>query len=395
MARSPIIDAVTCNAIPWRHQRGDLLPLSAVDCIQPAIQHTREQLFRPFRFGQWVRLALVGFLAAELHTGSCSAPNFSGFNIPVPRQPRTGEEFLSVPFPHIDPARIAQFALLIGVIMLLGCILFLIFLYLNSVFRFILFDSVIKKNCSISEGWARWHRAGRRYFLWQLVLMTAEAVFLVILLGVPLGIASILGWFQDFQQHVARTVLGVIFLFGLLLLVVLCAAVVQLLAKDFLVPIMAFDDVDFADGWSRLLAIIRPEKGKFAVYLLLKIVLAIAAAILFGIITLIPIFMIVVPAVVAVFAGYKAGLTWNVATVSLAIIMGCVLLAVIFFIVALICVPGTIFFPAFAIHFFASRYPKLDALLNPPPPAAVVTQSPPETSPPDSPPLPPAPEPIG
>jgi hypothetical protein len=53
---------------------------------------------------------------------------------------------------------------------------------------------------------------------------------------------------------------------------------------------------------------------------------------------------------------------------------------------ALISVPTIVFFPAYSIYFFASRYPPLDALLHPPPIAAPV--------PPLAPPLPP-PEPIG
>jgi hypothetical protein len=369
------------------------VPVSAVDCVQPALQHTRDQLFRPFRFGQWSRLALVGFLAAELHTSGC---NFSGFNLPNLKDHPRGQEFVATtPFPHIDPAQIAQLAGLIIAAAVLVIIVFFLFLYVSSVFRFILFDSVIKKHCSIGAGWTRWHRTGRRYFVWQLVFLIIYFLTLGVLIGVPLAVAAALGWFQNAGQHIVRSVLGVILLIGLFLVFLLLAAVVQVLAKDFLVPIMALDEVDFADGWSRLLALIRPEPGKFAVYLLLKIALAVAAAILFGILTILPILALVVPAALAVFAGYKAGLGWNVSTISLAIIGGTVLLALLLYLVALINVPATIFFPAFSIYFFASRYPKLDLLLNPPAPAPVLPpllESPPPF---EAPPLPPTPEPIG
>lgn len=367
------------------------MPLSAVDCVQPALQHTRDQLFRPFRFGQWSRLALVGFLAAELHTSGC---NFNSFNFPVPQQ-RRGQEFLSIPFPGIDPARIAQLAGLIAAIVVLAIILFFVFLYLNSVFRFILFDSVIQKRCSISEGWSRWHRASRRYFVWQLVFLIAEMLALGVLIGVPLACAGLLGLFRNMGEHVGRTALGVILLIGLFLIFLLLVATVHLLAKDFLVPIMALENVDFADGWSRLLALIRPEPGRYAIYLLLKIVLALAAAILFGILTLLPILALVLPAVLAVFAAYKAGLGWNPATVSLAMICGAMLLSLLLYLVALVSVPATIFFPAFSIYFFASRYPKLDALLNPPVPAPELPPVPESPPPFEAPPLPPSAEPIG
>lgn len=378
------------------------MPVSAVDCVQPAIQHAREQLFRPFRFGQWSRLALVGILAAELHSASCNFP--SNLNWPKPRH---GDEFASTPaqpFGHIDPARIAQFAGLIIAAVVLAIMLGIVLLYISSVFRFILFDSVLKKHCSIGEGWNRWHRAGRRYFLWQIVLLIAQGLFLGVLLGVPLAIAAALGWFNNAGQHLARSVLGVLLLVFIFLLWLLASIVVQLLAKDFLVPVMALEDVDFADGWSRLLTFIRPEPGKFAVYLLLKVVMGIAAAILFGILALIPAIIIVLPVVLAVIAAHSAGMTWNVATISTAIVLGTLLLLLLFYVISFVNVPATVFFPAYAIYFFASRYPKLDAILHPAPPEpAPVSEVPPlpESPPPEDlpptepPPLPPSPEPIG
>jgi len=182
---------------------------------------------------------------------------------------------------------------------------------------------------------------------------------------------------------------------GLFGVFVLVAAAVQVLARDFLVPIMALENLDFADGWHRLLAIIRPEKGRYAVYLLLKLVLAIAASILFGIIALIPALFVVLPAVVAVLAGRAAGMGWNVTTISLAIIVGTVLFFLLIFLIALVSVPATVFFPAYAMYFFASRYPNLDALLHPAPPPAPELPPAAEPSPPfEVPPLPPSPEPI-
>jgi hypothetical protein len=192
-------------------------------------------------------------------------------------------------------------------------------------------------------------------------------------------------------------IVGVILLGGLFGVFVLAAAVVQVLAKDFLVPIMALEDLDFADGWHRLLAMIRPEMGRYAVYLLLKLVLSIAAAILFGIIAIIPALFVVLPAVVAVLAGRAAGMGWSVTTVSLAIIFGTLLLLLLIYLIALVSVPATVFFPAYALHFLAARYPSLDALLHPAPaPPAPELPPVPESPPPfEAPPLPPSAEPIG
>ena len=369
------------------------MPLSAVDCVQPAIQHTRDQLFSRFRFGQWSRLALVGILAAEIHVGGC---NFGGFNLPITK-PRPRQEFLpTLPsgLPHIDPARIAQFAGLIGVILLLGAILFLVFLYINSVFRFILFDSVLRKDCSISQGWTRWHPSGRRFFLWQLVFQIALGLFFLVLVGIPLAIVAAAGGLSHPLNHPGSMLGAIILLVGLVIVGMLAALAVQVLAKDFMVPIMALEGLDFADAWSRLLAMIRLEPGRYAVYLLLKLALAIAAAILFGIIAIIPLLAIVVPVVLLVVGASLAGMAWNVTTISLAVIFGTALLLFLIYLMAWVSVPATVFFPAYAIHFFASRYPNLNALLNPAPvPPAAVPSALPETPP--APPATPSPELIG
>ena len=51
------------------------------------------------------------------------------------------------------------------------------------------------------------------------------------------------------------------------------------------------------------------------------------------------------------------------------------------YIMSLVSVPAVVFFPAYSIHFFAARYPALDALLHPAPPPVM------PPPPPDPPPL--------
>jgi len=380
------------------------LPISAVDCVQPALQHTRQQLFTRFSWGQWSRFALVGILAAELHVGGCGVPNFGSRWPRIPQ--KNSNEFLTssnLPtwFPPLNsshlPEHIGQFIGLIVVAFFALVVFWFVFLYINSVFRFILFDSVLQRRCSIGEGWQKWHRAGGRYFLWQIVFLIATYISLAVLIGVPLALAAAAGWLRDIHEHVGRLILGGLLVGGLLAVFVLLLITVQVLAKDFLVPIMALENLDFADGWSRLLGIIRGdrEKGRFAIYLLLKLVLSIAAGILFTILAVFPLLLITVPSIIAIVAAKAAGLGWNVTTISLTIIFGAVLLLLAIYLIALVCVPATVFFPAYAIHFFASRYPTLDALLNPAPSPA--PELPPTPGPPPvfEAPLPPSPEPTG
>ncbi len=121
------------------------------------------------------------------------------------------------------------------------------------------------------------------------------------------------------------------------------------------------------EGWRRLWLMMEAEKGAYAAYIAMKIVLAIVVGILMGVATLILGVIIAIPSIglglLAVISGKHAGMTWNVHTIALAVVIGCVLLAVFLFLVSLIYVPAIVFFPAYSIHFFAGRYPPLRAVL--------------------------------
>jgi hypothetical protein len=368
------------------------LQFSAVDAITPALEHTKKQLFQPFRLGQWTRLALVGLLAGEL--GSSGGCNTHNFNLN-----QSGGGVHHSGFPGVDPA------LLFGIIAVLVTTAFvfgIIFMYMSSVMRFILFDSVLAKECHIRAGWNRRQGPGLRYFLWKLLYLLITLAGLVVLVGIPAAFAFTAGWLKDPKEHVAPLALGGILVAFTLFIFVFTLALVFVLTKDFVIPQMALEDIGVMEGWRRLWWMIKAEKGGYAAYIGMKIVMAIGAGIMVFIAALILGLIIAIPTVglsiLAVITGKSAGLTWNAYTITLAVVVGLILLAGFMYVIALISVPVVVFFPAYSIYFFAARYPRLSAVLYPAetPPAAV--QVPPgAASPPpfQPPPLPPTPEPIG
>ena len=374
------------------------MPFSAVDAISPAFEHTRRQLLQPFRLGQWVRLAVVGLLAGELSSGGgCNVPNPSSFNIP--HHPGTQhfatQHFASPVWAGTNPA---LFAALIAVLIVAGFVLGIILMYVSSVMRFILFDSVLAKDCRIRQGWSRRQGPGWRYFLWKLLYTLATFGAMMIVVGIPAGFAFAMGWFNQPSQHLFPLILGGVIVFCVFAIVILAMTVIYVLTKDFVVPQMALEGIGAFEGWRRLWAMMKAEKGGYAGYLGMKILLAIAASLVLGIAGFILVLLIFVPAagvaIAAVLAGKAAGLGWTAGTITLAVVAGCVLIAVFLFVTALISVPAIVFFPAYSIYFFAARYPALSAALYPAPPAPQI----PPAAPPlhdEPPPLPPSPEPIG
>jgi hypothetical protein len=338
------------------------LPISAVDTITLAFQHTKRQLVQPFRFWQWTRLAAVGLLAGEMGSGG-------GFNFPssLPHQSESSRHFLEQDWPKIDPAILGG---LIATAVIAGFVFVIVMTYVSSVMRFILFDSVLAKECHIRQGWSRRQGPGWKYFLWQLGYMLATLAALVVLAGIPAGFAFSLGWFTAPREHVVGLVLGGILLFFVLFFFFLTAAVVHVLTKDFVVPQMALEGIGAVEGWRRLWPMMQAERGGYAVYVLMKIVLAIGAGIVIAVVSVIFAVVIAIPTalltIVAVLTGKTAGLTWNVFTITVAVVVGCVLFAAFMYLLSLIAVPAIVFFPAYAIYFFAARYRALSLVLYPP-----------------------------
>jgi hypothetical protein len=156
---------------------------------------------------------------------------------------------------------------------------------------------------------------------------------------------------------------------------------------------MALEEISALEGWRRLWPWLKAEKGGYAGYIGMKIVLAIGAGIAFGILTVILLLALLIPVggvgVIAVLGGKAAGLTWNFYTIAVAVVVGCIALAVFMFAASLVYVPAIVFFPAYSIYFFSARYAPLATLLWPQPPASPAPGSPPL----ESPPLPPTPAP--
>jgi hypothetical protein len=348
------------------------LPISAPDAIHPAFRHAKEQLFRPFRFGQWARLALVGLLAGELSSGGSCNFNYPGNT----RHTDSQQTFLAQNWPSQWANHAALFTGTVLALIAIGLVLVVLFTYVGSVMRFILFDSILARECHIRAGWARRKGPGLRLFWWQIVFMLVSSAALLIVIGIPVAFAWASGWFAHPRDHVLALVLSGITLLLVLFVLFVFLGVVHVMTKDFVVPQMALENISAVEGWRRLWVLLKSEKAGYAGYIGMKIVLSIGAGIVVAIVALIVLGVLLIPVggagVVAILAAKAAGWTWTVYTITLAVVLGCIAFAIFFCLLSLISVPVIVFFPAYSIYFFAQRYPPLASLLwpQPPPPVA-------------------------
>ena len=268
--------------------------LSAVDAIAPAFARMRAQLFQPFRFSVWARLAVVALTTGELSGNWGGSTNFS---LP-PQWGGSGAEGWSRTLGAAGPsASDAVFAYLpwivVGVALLL--VLGVLWLYCSCVFRFILFESVLHARCEIRNGWRRWQTAGGSYFLWTLAFLGVSLGALAMLVGVPVFLAWRAGLFKNPDQNFGLLFAGGVLLILVFLGLVLVSYAIDLLARDFVIPVMVLENVGVIDSWRRFLPLLRAEKGGFAIYVLMKIVLVVGSEILFAIVNLFVILVCLLP----------------------------------------------------------------------------------------------------
>jgi len=338
------------------------LAKSAIDVISPAFEHTKQQLLKPFNFGQWARIALLAMATGEMSTGGgCNT-----MHIPTSFPTHRGQESFAASTPDflkaIDPALIGA---LLMVAIIGGIVLMLVWLYVGSISRFVLYDTVVRRHCDMSPAWDRWHRQGMRFFWWQLLLM----IFSLVLAGLMLFplIIPLIRAVKSQQAPGASfflaflPFLAVFFVFSLFMLLV------AVLTKDFVVPVMAVDGVGVIEGWRRLIAMMKTDAPNYAGYIGMKIVLVIGSGIIFSIVVGIVMVILMIPGAIvgaaAFFALKSAGVAWNAITITLAVVAGTLLLGALLYVVAFVCVPVAIFFPAYAMYFLAERFPGLHAQL--------------------------------
>lgn len=351
-------------------------PLSAIDCISPAFAQTKKQLFVPFRFTRWLRLAVVCMLTGEFAGGGGGGGG--NFNFPV-NHGKTGKNLMA--FPHADWSKILPWLPWIVAGIVLIFLLLFTFIYVASVYRFVLFDSVLHDRCELKGSWKRWESCGRSYFYWSFVLFAISSLAMCLIIGVPLLVAWRVGLFHRPGEHLLAFILGGVAIFFTFMAFAAIGAIVGLFAKDFCVPIMAMEDVGVVAAWRKLLPMIGTEKMAFTGYVLMKIVLAIGSAIIVGMATFIILIVLLIPlgiaGVIAFFAGKAMGLTFSVAVICILVVLGGALFIVFFYLLALLSTPSMVFFQSYVLHFIGSRYPAVGDVLFPPSPAPLLPEPPP------------------
>ena len=338
---------------------------TAAQAISPAVERTKNYLFRPFKWSTYLKLATV----ACLTEGGSSGFNF---NFPSGSHTSSGAGNLIPPAFSLSSGTIAL--IVIGV---LACIALCIYLsYLICRLRFAFFHCLAHQTKEIRPGWRLYRTQGMRYFIASLIIGLIF-LFVLVLAALPF-IFGFVRLYQSSQSggsfNIGGFFLLLLPLFGIIFCLCLVAYVVNAVLHDFILPHMALENLTVLQSWAVVKTRIGAEKGSFALYLLLRAVLPIAAYIALFIITIIPI-LIAAGIVVLLIIGFHALLanaSGAMAFIGLSIEILFGIGGIVLGVIVAFCLGGPIatWIRNYALLFYGGRYPALGEILSGPASAA-------------------------
>jgi hypothetical protein len=331
-----------------------LRPLSAVDAISPAWDHTRRLLFTR---RDWRTLLKIGAVAFFAEVGGCNGSyNNLGHHIPARSSAIV--------------AAILAAAVLFSIIAL---VIAFAFFYLRSRLQFVLFDVVLRSDTTVAPIWRRYGGVTVRWMLLKFLFWLAALACMAPVL-VPFILHVIRSGATHSNGEIANPAAFIMSILGFVLLIILFVIVIAIcyvLLRDFGLPSMAVENAPMSVTVQRVFRLVRLEPGQIALYILMLVVLRIAGNIVCSIALAFATLIALVP---LGGAGLVLWLSLRHADTAgyFAMYAGLVVLALLlvaFILIAAIMLFGYMFtfFQAYTLYFLGGRYPMLGAYLQPPP----------------------------
>jgi hypothetical protein len=328
-------------------------PLSPSECITPAIERTKSLLFRPFQWRPFLKLTAVAFFA-EIGGGS-----FSGSS---PGQ-HSG-------IPGASPASQAIIlAVLLGVFFI-ALVIGLIMLYVGSRLQLVLLEVAATRQTTIGPIWRKYSRLTWRWLGLKLLFFLLCGLVLLAALA-PVMISMFRNMPPGDQPPAAAFFSHIVLFISAVFLIVLVVGSAYLLLRDLVLPFLALENLSISNALSRFRAVVTAAPGEIALYVLLRFVLSLVAAIGAEILIALTLLVSLIP--FAIIGGllwlalHHAGPAGTAALIAAAIVGGIVLLVWM----ACVCIGlvGTVFVftQSYALYFLGGRYPLLGNIIEPPP----------------------------
>ena len=337
--------------------------ISAVDAVSPAIERTKDFLFRPFKWSTYLKLGLVAIITEGVGGNFHSSTSHMNHG-----DVHSGGHWPQIPWlMHMTPECIAVIA---GAVLLAIVISVFVF-YLITRLRFAFFHCLVSNSKEIGPGWRLYSGQAARFF-WLNIVVGICFMALLVLVALPFA-AGFWRLFQESQQSghfdIGLILALVLPLVPIVILLVVAGVLSDLILRDGMLPHVALDNATAGEAWRQVRARIRAEKKQFIVYAILRVILPSIAAIGTFIVLAIPGLML---------AGTIAAIEWGIHSMFSDATGGSwlvgILLEVFFGVVAFgfallasICIGGPLSTATreYALIFYGGRYKALGDILYP------------------------------
>jgi hypothetical protein len=327
-------------------------PFSATECITPAIERTKSLLFRPFQWQAFLKLTAVAFFA-EIFGG--------GFSFSSPMQ---HGKTLGVPTPAQGIVVVLLVAIFL-VVLVIGVVL----LYFGSRLQLVLVDVVATRQTAIAPLWRRYSRVTWRWIGLKLLFFLVFGLILLAVLG-PVMISMFKNMPHAGSPPPAAFFSHIALFLSAMFVGVMVFLMAYFLLRDLALPFLAFEDLPIAQTLSRLRSVIVAAPGEVILYLLLRFLLGLAAAIGAELLILLILVVSLIPFAlvggVLWLALHHAGSVGTAALIAAAIVGGLVLLVWMAGVFVSLLGTAFVFTQSYALYFLGGRYPLLGNLLEPP-----------------------------
>ena len=336
--------------------------LTASQAISPAIDRTRRILFQPFLWRDYLKLAAV----------ACITEGFTGnFNLNFPDHHHSSPSVDAGTVFHLPNEVIALIALAVLACLAIGIVV----CYLVTRLRFAFFHCLVRQTREIGPGWRLYREQAWRFFKFSLLLGLALLCIAAVVL-IPFGFIFF-DLFRNVQAggHLdpTRLILPILGFIPAVLLLCLAMYAVKVVVEDFMLPHVALDNASIAEAWAAAISRVEAERGRFFVYLLLRLFLPLLAMMALFLVLAIP--LVIVFGILALAAG---GFNWMLADaigwgavvrIASEVFFGVIALGIGLLVGFSLGGPIATWIRNFALVFYGGRYQALGDLLDPPPPA--------------------------
>jgi hypothetical protein len=343
---------------------------SAAQALSPAVERTKDLLFRPFRWATFLKLCAVALFTEG------SSGNFNSLRHGARTETGASFEPGSLGF-SLEPWHILIIVGIVVTLLVIGLAIF----YLQTRLRFALFDCLIHQTTLIAPGWRKYRSQALRFFGLSIMIgIIFSLVSAILLFPFLLKFWHIYHESQLDNQFPASEILSWLMpLLPVILLIAVAAIALDIVLRDFMLPHFAIEDASAGQAWDAAWTRISREKGSFLFYAVLRVVVPIVVTV--GIVIVLAIPCLIVFGVLG--SCLSALHSYLDQTTALNMAIGSLIeTALILFVAALALIalisffgPVSIAVRNYALLFYGGRYQALGDILSPPTAAPTTQQN--------------------